>query len=140
MSKEIITHNPEETKVLGKQLAEEVGSGGIVCLYGDLGAGKTTFTQGLLESLGAKGPYTSPTFVIMKEYKINDAARIYHVDAYRIGVDDLETIGWDEIVNNSQNIVIIEWPENIEPAIPTKAVRIHFQWLSENERKISYDN
>ncbi len=141
MTKEIITKNRKETVDLGKSFASKLSGGEIVCLYGDLGTGKTSFSQGVLQGLGAKGPYTSPTFVIMKEYKIlNDKniENVYHIDAYRIGGDDMMDLGWKELVEYGKNIVIIEWAEKIKEIIPQKSKKIEFLYISENKRKIIF--
>lgn len=131
MEKEYITKNSEETKKLGGTLANEIKNGRVIALTGELGSGKTTFTQGLLKGLGAEGPYTSPTFVIMKEY-----GNVYHIDAYRVGSEDILNLGWEEIISNPKNIVIIEWADRIKDIIPDKAVWIEFKWIEEKERKI----
>lgn len=132
---EIITNNFEETQKLGTEFAAQIKMGGVLCLEGELGAGKTTFTQGLLGGLGCEGPFTSPTFVLMKKYKEN----IYHLDAYRISEDDLDNLGWEELISEEKNIIIIEWPERIKSKIPQKAKWINFSWLDENKRQIKFN-
>ncbi|MCX6761721.1 MAG: tRNA (adenosine(37)-N6)-threonylcarbamoyltransferase complex ATPase subunit type 1 TsaE [Candidatus Moranbacteria bacterium] len=162
MQTEFITEKTQETKKLGKLLASELFGGEVVCLFGELGAGKTTFTQGLLEGLGAEKPYTSPTFVVMKEYKtVNSEQRtvnlptprlrqasskeklksgkistIYHFDAYRVEAEDILNLGWEEIIADESNICIIEWADKLEKIIPGWAIWIGFEWLDENRRKI----
>ncbi|MDR3559439.1 MAG: tRNA (adenosine(37)-N6)-threonylcarbamoyltransferase complex ATPase subunit type 1 TsaE [Candidatus Pacebacteria bacterium] len=134
MKKTFTTHNSNETQRLGRLLAEELRGGGIICMTGELGTGKTTFTQGLLKGLKIKGPYTSPTFVIMKKYADN----IYHFDAYRVGVSDVLNLGWEEIVADKNNLVIIEWAERIGKIIPNDSLWIEFSWVGEEERKITF--
>ncbi|MDO8240531.1 MAG: tRNA (adenosine(37)-N6)-threonylcarbamoyltransferase complex ATPase subunit type 1 TsaE [Candidatus Moranbacteria bacterium] len=162
MSKEFITNNFKETQKLGELLALELQGGEVLCMEGDLGAGKTTFTQGLLKGLKVKGPYTSPTFLIMKEYRItqnverktwnakrklkSDAIHdprstihgIYHIDAYRIDEKDLLNLGWEEIVADDKNIVIVEWSERVKKILPKDALKIKFEWLDKNQRKICF--
>jgi tRNA threonylcarbamoyladenosine biosynthesis protein TsaE len=133
-----ITENSKQTQKLGEMLALELRGGEILCLDGDLGAGKTTFTQGLLKGLKVKGPYTSPTFLIMKEYRKKDR-NIYHIDAYRINEEDLLNLGWKEIVADKKNVVIVEWSERIKKILPDNVVKIHFEWLDENKRKIIFN-
>ncbi|HBI33959.1 MAG TPA: tRNA (adenosine(37)-N6)-threonylcarbamoyltransferase complex ATPase subunit type 1 TsaE [Candidatus Moranbacteria bacterium] len=152
---EYITQSSLQTKKLGSLLAEELRGGEIICLSGDLGAGKTTFTQGLLKGLKIKGPYTSPTFSIMKHY-VNRARNIkhgtkkmllhdpcsmihdiYHIDAYRITSKDLLELGFGDFAGKKNSITIIEWPEKVKKLIPTNALWINFQWLSEKERTIT---
>lgn len=155
MLNEFITKSSIQTKKLGILLAEELCGGEIICLSGDLGAGKTTFTQGLLKGLKIKGPYTSPTFSIIKHYrKAHNAKRetrnsktlsvprstlhdIYHIDAYRITSKDLAELGFKDFAGKENSITIIEWPEKVKKLIPTTALWINFQWLSDKERKIT---
>ncbi|MEN8252303.1 MAG: tRNA (adenosine(37)-N6)-threonylcarbamoyltransferase complex ATPase subunit type 1 TsaE, partial [Patescibacteria group bacterium] len=111
------------------------------CLTGDGGSGKTTFTQGVLKAFGAEGPYTSPTFNIVKEYAVDkkNIEKIYHIDAYRITGDDMESIGWTDIVSNKKALVIIEWPENVSDVLPENSFMILCEWISENERKYKFN-
>jgi|SRR3989344_3092272 len=141
MEERYLTHSAVETKALAKKIAEELAPGITVCLQGDLGTGKTTFAQGLLEALGATGPFTSPTFVIMKEYPlrraVNGIKRIYHVDAYRVGEKDLRQLGFTDWCQDKEGIVILEWPERIEGLLPKNMWRMHFVWKSDTEREIT---
>ena len=149
--KEIITNNFEETQKLGEDLAQEILSGekpNVVCLEGELGSGKTTFTQGLLKGLGVEGPYTSPTFLVMKEYKPHPdpllkkerrIMNIYHIDAYRVGSDDILALGWGEIISDPKNIVIVEWSDRIKNILPERCINIKFEWLDEDRREIKID-
>lgn len=159
MTNNFITTSSAQTKKLGELLAEELRGGEIICLSGDLGAGKTTFTQGLLKGLKIKGPYTSPTFGILKEYKVSsrkynvrDAKEkryiihntsyiihsIFHIDAYRIGSKDLLELGFKDFAGKKDSVTIIEWPEKVKKIIPTGAVWINFEWVDEKQRKISF--
>ncbi|MDD5396918.1 MAG: tRNA (adenosine(37)-N6)-threonylcarbamoyltransferase complex ATPase subunit type 1 TsaE [Candidatus Moranbacteria bacterium] len=155
MPNEFVTTSSIQTKKLGEILAGEVVGGEIICLAGDLGAGKTTFTQGLLKGLKIKGPYTSPTFTIVKQY--NNRAHsiqhgtekqmlhascsmiydIYHIDAYRIKSKDLLELGFADFAGKKTSITIIEWPEKVRKIIPSDALWLKFEWLSEKERKIT---
>ncbi|MFA6047358.1 MAG: tRNA (adenosine(37)-N6)-threonylcarbamoyltransferase complex ATPase subunit type 1 TsaE [Parcubacteria group bacterium] len=132
--KEFITENSKQTQKLGEMLAQEIKGGKIICLTGELGSGKTTFTQGLLKDLRVKGPYTSPTFVIMKKYGKN----IFHFDAYRVRKDDIINLGWEEIIADENNVIIVEWADRISKIIPRGALWIGFEWMDENKRKISF--
>ncbi|OGI29609.1 MAG: tRNA (adenosine(37)-N6)-threonylcarbamoyltransferase complex ATPase subunit type 1 TsaE [Candidatus Moranbacteria bacterium RIFOXYA12_FULL_44_15] len=152
-----VTNNSEQTRKLGEILASELKGGEVVCLSGDLGAGKTTFTQGLLKGLGVKGPYMSPTFLIMKEYKWeitnyklqitnykqitkSKIQNIYHVDAYRVDGEDMLGLGWEEIVADKNNVIIVEWAERICDIIPENSLWVRFEWIGENERRITFGN
>ncbi|MFZ2225866.1 MAG: tRNA (adenosine(37)-N6)-threonylcarbamoyltransferase complex ATPase subunit type 1 TsaE [Candidatus Moraniibacteriota bacterium] len=146
MQTEFITEKKEETKKLGKLLAGELIGGEVICLCGELGAGKTTFTQGLLDGLGAEKPYTSPTFVVMKEYErkitkskfpiSNKIRKIYHLDAYRVEAGDIMNLGWEEIIADESNICIIEWADKIKKIVPEGVIWIEFEWCDEKRRKI----
>lgn len=131
-----LTNNFKQTQKLGEMLAGELRGGEIICLTGELGSGKTTFAQGVLCGLRAKGPYISPTFVVMKQYKV-ESQNIYHIDAYRVSAKDILDLGWEEIVSNKNNIVIVEWAERIKSIIPKKAVWIFFKHMDNNQRKMS---
>jgi tRNA threonylcarbamoyladenosine biosynthesis protein TsaE len=142
----------EETKDLGKLLAENItnnqlpianGSRALVfALQGDLGAGKTTFTQGFFKGLGIKRRAVSPTFVIMRRYGIRKKkspfSNIYHFDAYRLKkAEDLEVLEFDDILSNPKNIILIEWPERVKEVLPKHTVWLKFEYgKKENERKI----
>ena len=135
------THNKEETQELGRALAGMLLPRTLVTLSGDLGAGKTTLTQGILEALGAIGPHTSPTFVIMKEYMLPRTSktgikRVYHIDTYRIEAKDLEHLGFEEWCSDPQGLVILEWPEQVENLLPEKRIDITLTQVSESERQI----
>src|SRR4030042_4265403 len=138
-----ITTNAKQTRKLGGMLARELRGGEIICLTGELGSGKTTFAQGVLAELGAKGPHTSPTFLIMKQYKLKTTAQksklesAYHMDAYRVGVQDILDLGWEEITFDKNNIVIVEWAEKIRAIIPKRAIWLRFEHLGGDGRKIS---
>lgn len=149
MQKEFVTKNSRETQALGKMLAQEIEGGEVICLVGELGAGKTTFTQGLLKGLKVEGPYTSPTFVIMKHYKVKSqkskvksatekskVKNIYHIDAYRVGKEDILSLGWKEITDDKKNVIIVEWADRISDIIPKRSLWIDFCWMDENKRKI----
>jgi tRNA threonylcarbamoyladenosine biosynthesis protein TsaE len=134
MQKIFTTNNSRQTQKLGEILATEIKGGKIICLSGELGAGKTTFTQGLLKGLKVKGPYTSPTFVIMKQYK----KHIFHIDAYRVKSDDIINLGWEEIIANKNNVIIIEWADRISKIITKGALWIEFEWMDKSKRKIIF--
>ncbi|MDQ1283855.1 MAG: tRNA threonylcarbamoyladenosine biosynthesis protein TsaE [Patescibacteria group bacterium] len=158
MQKDFITNSSKQTQQLGELLAGELRGGEVICLAGDLGAGKTTFTQGLLKGLGVKGPYTSPTFVIMKQYHATRNMKhetenkkllrascciihdIYHIDAYRVGAEDVLNLGWEEIVADKNNVIIVEWAERISGVIPEGSLWVRFEWVGEKERKITFKN
>jgi tRNA threonylcarbamoyladenosine biosynthesis protein TsaE len=111
--------------LLAAAMAADLRPGNVVALCGDLGAGKTCFVRGLCKALGGDASLVnSPTFTIMQEYPVA-CGRLVHVDAYRLrGEDDLQTIGWDELLQDGNAVIAVEWPERIIGAIPDTATRV----------------
>ncbi len=135
------TDSAEATRNFGKTLTGKMTPGTLLCLEGDLGAGKTTLVQGLLDGLGAERPYVSPTFVLMKQYDLTVPSvmgikRIYHADAYRVGEKDFRELGFAEWCSDSEGLVILEWPERIGALLPEKRIDIVISATSETERTI----
>ena len=120
--KEIITYSEEETKKVARQIAEQLGASGIIVLNGELGAGKTKFTEGFLSYFSLENEISSPTFNIVNEYK-NEKVNIYHFDVYRLeDCDEFYAIGGEEYF--SKGICIIEWGEIIKEALPKHYIKI----------------
>ena len=120
------TGTPEETFLLGKRLGEMAEPGMIYCLDGDLGTGKTVFTQGFAAGLGIDEPVNSPTFTILQQY---DGGRmpLYHFDVYRIGdVEEMEEIGCEDCFYG-EGVCLIEWAEKVEEIIPPEALHIRIE-------------
>lgn len=142
-SKIFISKSPEETQKIGEEFAKNLKSGEIIALYGDLGAGKTTFVQGLAKGLGITKRITSPTFIIVKRYKLQQNPNIsflYHIDLYRIeGQVNVEELGFDEIIQDPHNIIVIEWAEKMENQLPEERINIYFKHLEENKREIKIE-
>lgn len=114
----------------------------VVALSGDLGAGKTAFVKGVARALGVAEHVTSPTFVIMKIYHLHDQKfkRLVHIDAYRLkGAHHLKVLGWDELLADPKNLIMMEWPEQAGSAIPASAIRVAFRYSGDNEREIEYE-
>jgi tRNA threonylcarbamoyladenosine biosynthesis protein TsaE len=131
----------------------------VVALSGDLGAGKTTLTQTIARNLGVKENLISPTFVIMKRYELEPqgfqkSSRrsgsnrpifkipaalefLVHIDAYRLNSEkELETLGWQELISNPKNLILIEWPERVPKLIPKDAIRITLEHKDDSNRHI----
>jgi tRNA threonylcarbamoyladenosine biosynthesis protein TsaE len=137
---EVSTHSPQETKKLASKLAKKIIEGSVIALYGELGAGKTTFTRYLVKALGFKSRVQSPTFVVARRYERDDLV-INHIDLYRItSKQEAEDIGIDDFLKNQEGITVIEWPEIIESILPKETIRIYFEYIGENERKIKIQN
>ena len=124
----------EETWALAKQLAAELKPGDVVRLEGDLGAGKTTFVQGLAAALGVAGRVTSPTFCLVQEHR-GAGVLLVHMDLYRLrNEDDVLAIGWEDYLAEGA-IVAVEWPERAGSLIPNDAIRVTFTHLDGDERR-----
>ena len=134
---DVIVNNLKDTKILAKKFSKLLVGGEVILLNGDLGAGKTTFTRFLLKYLGVKGDITSPTFTIMKEYQTKKF-NIYHFDMYRFSRgNDAIDYGLEEYIfsKDKNNIVLIEWSENIKDILNGEYVRINIELIDENKRK-----
>ena len=119
----IETNSAEETFALGKRLGECAKPGQIYTLTGDLGVGKTVFTQGIAKGLGITGPVNSPTFTIVQEYE-EGRLPFYHFDVYRIGdIEEMEEIGYDDYFFG-QGVCMIEWANLIEELIPEEHIEV----------------
>ncbi len=141
-----VSKNTSETAALAASLVRRVaecppsGKACVIALSGELGTGKTSFTQGVAEALGITETVSSPTFVIEKIYKIPHGPfeRLVHIDAYRLNNErELEVLGWEKIVTDPTNLIVIEWPERVAGLIPPEAFRVTLQHLEENTRSVS---
>lgn len=167
---DIISKNTEETNKIARDFLKQIkDSNGkikekatVVGLYGDLGAGKTTFMQFLAKHLGVKKKINSPTFVIMKKYSLSKQAShknflasktkpvlagenfyakpafkyLFHMDAYRLKNEkELAHLGWDEIISKKEHLIFVEWPEKIIKAIPKDHKKIQISHTKEGHRK-----
>ncbi|HJV45466.1 MAG TPA: tRNA (adenosine(37)-N6)-threonylcarbamoyltransferase complex ATPase subunit type 1 TsaE [Bacillota bacterium] len=127
-----VTRSAMETQEWAKNLAERLRPGDVIALEGDLGAGKTTFTQGLARGLEIQGVVNSPTFTIIKEY----AGRIplYHMDVYRVE-DEWEELGLDEYFYGD-GVTVVEWASMIRPSLPNCLLDIYIKRLEQDNREI----
>lgn len=121
--KEIESFKPEDTYAIGRQIGKEAKPGDVYTLIGDLGVGKTVFTQGLAEGLGITEPVNSPTFTILQIYE-EGRLPFYHFDVYRIGdIEEMEEIGYDDYFFGN-GVCMIEWAELIEELIPENSIHV----------------
>lgn len=136
----LITESPEETIALGRRVARELQAPELVMLIGDLGAGKTTFTKGLLDELGVARAedVSSPTFSLIHEYgdERGERPKVYHIDLYRLDrVPELETLGLEDLWDRPA-IVLIEWGEKFSAELPGRRREIRFKYLEDDRREI----
>ena len=131
--KTIITNSEIETKNIAKKIASKIDKNAVIILNGELGAGKTKFTEGFLSYFGLENEISSPTFTIVNEYK-NEKVTIYHFDVYRLSdIDEFYAIGGDEYF--SKGICIIEWGEMLKEALPDDYIKIEIKKDKENYNK-----
>ncbi|PYN09426.1 MAG: tRNA (adenosine(37)-N6)-threonylcarbamoyltransferase complex ATPase subunit type 1 TsaE [Candidatus Rokuibacteriota bacterium] len=134
MGAELTTTSPEETEAAGARLGATLKSGDVVALTGELGAGKTVFVQGLARALGVGTAATSPTFVLVNEYR--GRVPVHHVDAYRTtSLAELMDLGIEEMMDGD-GITVIEWAERVEPLLPARAVRVRIAGVGDEPRTI----
>lgn len=129
---------------LGHQIAESLVAGDVVLLHGDLGAGKTTLTQGLAAGLGISGPIQSPTFTLVAEHAVPDApggiGTLYHLDLYRLdGPDDLESLGFDQYIAPENAVTVIEWPERAAGWLPPRFVLVRIEYAAGGGREVTIE-
>lgn len=136
---DVISHSAEQTQRLGAKLGSLLESGDIICLSGDMGAGKTVFTTGIGLGWGTVTPITSPTYNLIHEHRREkDKQRLYHLDCYRLkDSDDAETIGLDDILDSNSPIVF-EWPERIEDTLPENRLWVEVSVLERDRRNFVF--
>ena len=132
--RKFITKNAEETQKLAYRLGQLVSAGTLITLSGDLGAGKTTFTQGLAKGLGIEKKVTSPTFTIMKEYK--GRLPLYHIDAYRLE-NITQDLGFEEYID-SDGVCVIEWANFIDYVLPEELLNVEFTINDDDSRTLEF--
>lgn len=130
-----IAATPEETTAAGEALGRTLGAGDVVALYGELGAGKTCFVQGLVRGLDIAGHATSPTFVLVNEY--HGRLPVHHVDAYRTsGLADLVDLGLLDLMGGD-GVTLVEWADKAEPLLPARTVRVQIDGVGDEPRRIT---
>ena len=151
----ITTKSAEETQKFARRLAKKIVQESdsqtaiVIGLFGDLGAGKTVFCQGFAKGIGISKNVHSPTFVIMKTYKLGGATsklsrrrktqsrQLIHIDAYRLqNPKELLELGWNELVQNPQNIILVEWADKIKKILPKDYIQIKLKLIDKEKRKI----
>jgi tRNA threonylcarbamoyladenosine biosynthesis protein TsaE len=134
---EFFSHSPEQTRRLGMRLGALLQPGDLICLQGDLGAGKTTLVQGLAQGWGTLDAVSSPTFVLINTYRRPDSNLLFHFDAYRVdSVGEAEELDIDTLL--SQGPLVVEWPERVEPILPAERLWAWLDFESEEHRVMRF--
>lgn len=135
---EFISRSAEQTRRIGMRLGAWLEPGDVVALEGELGTGKTTFIQGLVQGWGSSDPVTSPTFILVNIYRRGDGARFFHVDAYRLAnPHELDT--WDLEGMLEEGPMAVEWADRIRPWLPKDRLTLRLVWLAEEQREMRFE-
>lgn len=136
MTTTIASATPADTAAAGERLGRTLRPGAIVALTGELGAGKTCFVQGLVRGLGITARVTSPTFVLVNEYR--GRVPVHHVDLYRLdGLDAIEDLGVLDLFGRDA-VTVVEWAEKLGPLMPLDAIRVHVEGVGDEPRRITF--
>lgn len=146
MDREVTTHSNEETFTLGSDFSKSLQSGNVVCLYGELGSGKTTFVKGIAKGFGITNRILSPSFILVRQYQIlNEKIKkesginnLYHLDLYRLNSEsEVRNIGIEEFLSDQGSVIVIEWSERGFGLLQKRNYDIHFELTDEFTRKIT---
>ena len=130
----LVSRSPEETRAIGERLGARLVAGAVVACTGELGTGKTCFLQGLARGLGVTGEVTSPTFVLVNQYR--GRLPVYHLDAYRTGsLTELVDLGLEEMLHGD-GVTVIEWADKLLPLLPARTIHVHLSGLGDEPREI----
>lgn len=135
MTTSLVSDSPEATTAAGERLGARLGPGDVVGLTGELGAGKTCFVQGLVRGLGVTTAATSPTFVLVNEYR--GRLPVHHVDVYRTqSLTELLDLGLEELLAGG-GVTLVEWADRCEPLLPPRTIRVHIDGVGDEPRRIT---
>jgi tRNA threonylcarbamoyladenosine biosynthesis protein TsaE len=134
---DFFSRSPEQTRRIGARLGGVLQAGDVICLQGDLGAGKTTFVQGVAQGWGSLDSVSSPTFIIVNEYRRADQSKLFHMDAYRLdSAPEAEELDLDSML--ADGALLIEWPERIDGLVPAEHLWINLEHIDEEEREMKF--
>lgn len=134
---EFLSRSPEQSRRLGMRLGSLLQTGDLICLQGELGTGKTTLVQGIAQGWGALDPVSSPTFVLVNVYFRPDQSQLTHVDAFRIeSLGEAEELDVDNFL--ARGPLVIEWPERIEPVLPSERIWVWLEYEAEEQRLLRF--
>ena len=135
MTHSFVAASPDATAAAGERLGARLGPGDVVALTGELGAGKTCFVQGVVRGLGVTSGATSPTFVLVNEYR--GRLPVHHVDVYRTqSLTELLDIGFEDLLDG-EGVTLIEWADRCEALLPARTVRVHIEGVGDEPRRIT---
>ena len=134
---DFLSRSPEQTRQIGTRLGQALQAGDIICLQGDLGAGKTTFVQGIAQGWGSVDAVSSPTFILVNVYRGADGKQLYHLDAYRLD-SELEAEELDLNTMLAQGPLLIEWPERMQNLIPRERLWVNLEYVDQEERQMKF--
>ncbi|MGE5777322.1 MAG: tRNA (adenosine(37)-N6)-threonylcarbamoyltransferase complex ATPase subunit type 1 TsaE, partial [Chloroflexota bacterium] len=134
---DFFSRSPEQTRRIGTHLGGALQAGDVICLQGDLGAGKTTFVQGVAQGWGSRDAVSSPTFILVNMYRREDETRLFHMDAYRLdSAPEAEELDFETML--AQGPLLIEWPERIDGLIPDERLWINLEYVDDEEREMNF--
>ncbi len=134
---DFFSRGPEQTRRIGKRLGGALQAGDVICLQGDLGAGKTTFVQGVAQGWGSRDSVSSPTFILVNVYRRDDKNQLFHMDAYRLdSTPEAEELDLDSML--ADGALLIEWPERMDGIIPDENLWIHLEYIDDEEREMKF--
>lgn len=134
---DFFSRSPEQTRRVGMRLGALLRPGDVICLQGDLGAGKTTFVQGLAQGWGTLDAVSSPTFIIVNMYRRADGAQLHHMDAYRLdSLPEAEELDLESML--ARGPLLVEWAERIRNLIPANHIWLEMEYLAEEHRKMRF--
>lgn len=134
---DFFSRSPEQTRRVGIRLGKALRCGDVICLQGDLGAGKTTFVQGIAKGWGSLDEVSSPTFILVNLYRRADGAQLHHMDAYRLdSVPEAEELDLDSMLE--QGPLLIEWAERVRDLLPGERIWVEMEYLTEEHRQMRF--
>jgi len=135
---DFFSRSPEQTRRIGMRLGGVLRAGDLICLQGDLGAGKTTFVQGIAQGWGSLDSVSSPTFILVNVYRRDDQSQLFHMDAYRLdSTPEAEELDLDSML--AEGALIIEWPERMAGLIPAERLWVNLEHVDDEEREMKFN-
>ena len=135
---DFFSRSPEQTRRIGMRLGGALRAGDLICLQGDLGAGKTTFVQGIAQGWGSLDSVSSPTFILVNVYRRADGSQLFHMDGYRLdSTPEAEELDLDSML--AEGALIVEWPERMAGLIPAERLWVNLEHVDDEEREMKFN-